>query len=243
MGEVQTDASSPDEWRKLLPLFLHEFLGRSSNASKTHILNPHVINLARDSSSHFLIASSDSVIRVENNALGYQLSVVLSSFEWDISEGWGHFVIYPRFETLPGATLETRAAWHKNRERSYRGSFVHFLRSLISGTLREEGFTVHIGSITALQQGLSHIITTDDIQLSRVNESETRRLTFQGWLRVEYRGDRHRTSYLSLRNNAVELDDSGHPLNPLLFTMLGDWQDDRLAEMLPNNWDQPRSTP
>lgn len=233
--EVLAVGVTPAEWRKLLAFFVREFIGQTPNADETRILNPEVINLRKDNVSRRLIASSDSIIRVENNALGYRLSIVLSNFEWTTDEGGGQYVVYPRFEAMDAVTRDVQEEWDKKRQRSYDGSLAHFLQSLVSGTLEQEGFAVHIGNLTALYNGLDHPLSGDEFSLSRVGSNALWRLSFEGWLRVEYRGTRRRTSYISLKKGVAFLDDHGHVASPLCFEMLGDWLEDRVAEMLPHN--------
>jgi hypothetical protein len=230
---IQTVAAAPVEWTKLLKLFEREFIGQTANADETRLLNPEVINLHKDNISHLLIASTDSIIRVENNALGYLLSIVLSKFEWNIDGGGGKYLMYARFEPMQGTTSGITAEWDKNRERSYNGSLAHFLKSLALGTLEREGFDVHIGNITALTQGLSHPLASDEFTLAPLEGMGLWRFTFDGWLRVQYRGTRGRTSYITLNKGVAVLDDRGHLATPLCFEILGDWLEDRVAEMLP----------
>jgi len=231
--EIQTVAVAPVEWRKLLKLFVREFIGQTPNADDTHLLNPEVINLRRDSISRLLIASSDSIIRVENNALGYRLFIVLAKFEWNTDEGGGQYLVYPRFEPLEGVERGIKEEWDKNRRRSYNGSLAHFLMSLVGGTLEQEGFTVHIGNLTALMNGLYHPLTANEFSLSPLGGSALRRFSFEGWLRVEYRGGRRRTSYITLNKGVAFLDHRGYLAPPFCFETLGDWEEDRVAEMLP----------
>jgi hypothetical protein len=230
---IQTVAAAPVEWRKFLKLFEREFIGQTPNADETRLLNPEVINLRRDSIAHLLIASTDSIIRVENNALGYRLSIVLSQFKWNIDGGGGKYLVYARFEPMQGMTGDITAEWEKNRQRSYNGSMAHFLKCLALGTLEQEGFEVHIGNLTALTQGLSHPLTSGEFGLAPLEVLGLWRFTFEGWLRVHYRGTRGRTSYITLNKGVAVLDDRGHLATPLCFEILGDWQEDRVAEMLP----------
>ncbi len=233
--EIQSVAVAPMEWRKLLKLFVREFIGQTSNADETRLLNPEVINLRRDSVTRLLIASTDSIVRVENNALGYRLSIVLSKFAWNTDEGGGQYLVYPRFEEIEGATNDMKKEWETNRQLSYHGSFAHFLKSLVRGTLEQEGFTAHIGSITALRDGLEHPLTADAFSLTPLADSGLWQFSFDGWLKVQYRGWRRRTSYITLNKRVAVMDDRGHLANPLCFETLGDWLEDRVAEMLPTD--------
>lgn len=231
--EVLTVGSAPVQWKKLFKLFEREFVGETRNAHETRILNPEVINLRRDSISHMLIASADSLIRVQNDALGYRLTIVLATFEWNTDDGGGRYLVYPRFETIGGATLDRREEWEKNRRRSFAGSLRHFLRSLTAGTWEHDGFTIHAGTLAALYEGLDHPVAAGDLDLTPMVPSGLQRLSFNGWWRVEYRGERRRTSYIALKEGFVILDDRGRCASPLLFEMIGDWTEDRVAEILP----------
>jgi hypothetical protein len=234
--EVQSIGKTPDQWRKLLKAFTREFIGSSRNAEHTRLLNPEVVNLSRDSITHFLIASTDSMVQVENTALGYRLSIVLSIFTWDIDDGGGRYLIYPRFKELVPSTPQEEEERRLARLRSYHGSFRHFLRSLVNGVLENEKFAIHRGTITALHSGAYDPVQPGDIRLSRVEGTALWRLSFDGWLRVEYHGDRNRTSYITLSGEPAVLDAEGRILNPMSIEASGDWFDDRVADMLPTTY-------
>jgi hypothetical protein len=233
--EVQTTAATPIEWKKLLRLFERAFVGRTSNASETKLLNPEVLNLRRDSISHRLIASSDSIIRVENTALGYRIYLLMPDFEWNTDDEVGRYMVLPRFEPMDEETPGMKEDWERNRLRSYRGSLPHFLKSLARGTLERDGFTVHTGKLKALRDGLHNPWSSQDFTVSQVPGTSLRRFAFEGWLRIEYRGTRNRTSYLSLKEASAFLDERGGLNTPFCFEVLGAWAEDRVAEMLPRD--------
>jgi hypothetical protein len=234
-AEVQATATTPVEWKRLLKLFVREFIGSTPNASETRLLNPEVLNLHRDSFSHSLIATSDSIIRIENSALGYRIGLLLPIFTWNTDDEVGQYVVLPRFEPMDQELPAMKEMWKRNRLRSYCGSLPHFLKSLVHGTLEREGFTVHIGNLKALRDGLYHPWTSDDFSVSQLTGTTLSRLTFEGWLRIEYRGIRRRTSYITLKEKSAVLDEHGCLNTPLGLEILGDWADDRIAEMLPRD--------
>jgi hypothetical protein len=236
--EVQSVGVTPAEWKKLLIPFVREFIGQSPNADQTRLLNPEVINLHGDSITHMLLASSDSLVRVENNALGYRLEIVLAKFKWNTGEGGGQYLVYPQFEEMVPATSGIKDEWDMNRRHSFKGSLRHFLRSLVSGTLEQQGFTVHCGNFAALRNGLHRPITHDEFSLAYAKDLALWRFSFDGWLRVEYRGRRRRTSFITLNGGTAVLDDRGGLTAPLCLETVGDWFEDRVAEMLPLNYQE-----
>jgi len=155
-------------------------------------------------------------------------------FEWDVEEGRGRFVLYPRFEAFPpGDSAETRQ-WRSNRIRSYRGSMKHFLASLVGGRLEREGFTVSSGSLSDLQAGASHPLSGDDFTLLPVPGLPLWTLTFDRWLRVDYRSEGSRVrSYITLSGDHAVLDAEGNLVDPLSLEVVGDWTGYRVADMLP----------
>jgi len=73
--------SLPKNWSKNLEEFQKIFIGSTPNSPYCKIINPEVLNFSYLSSNNFLCASSDSVILIENMALGYSIRVRLVSFE------------------------------------------------------------------------------------------------------------------------------------------------------------------
>jgi hypothetical protein len=232
--EVQVLAHVNKEWRRLLADFRRAFFGDGENAPGCKLLNPEVLDLRMEKGTSILIAWTDSVLRIENRALGYRLFARLGVFEWDTGDDGGRFVLYPRFETMiPGDTTEL-TRWRSNRTRSYRGSLKHFLASLVAGTMEQEGFTVSSGKLADLKGGISHPLTPEDFTLLQSPGQGLWNLTFDNWLRVYYRGERNRLkSYIGLSGRTAVLDDAGNLVDPLGIEVIGDWTKYRVADMLP----------
>jgi hypothetical protein len=232
--EVQVIAHVDKEWRRLLAEFTKAFLGEGRNAPECTLLNPEVLDLRMERETGILIASTDSVLWIENRALGYRLYARLGVFEWDRDDDRGRFVLYPRFEQLTSWDSTEQTRWHLNRIRSYSGSLKHFLASLVAGTVEQEGFLVSPGTLTELQAGTSRPLLPDDFTLLPVEGESLWKLTFERWLRVEYRGDQKRLkSLIALNGNTAIFGSAGNLVNPLCFTVIGDWTKYRVADMLP----------
>jgi len=232
--EVEVVAHPDREWRRLLGKFTASFLGRGRNAEDCSILNPEVLDFRMDRGTGMLIASTDSVLRIENRSLGYRLYARLGLFQWDVDEDRGRFVLYPRFEALQSEDSARSTQWRSNRENSYRGSLKHFLAALVAGTFVHEGFSVNAGTITDLTGGASNPLTPGDFTLEPVRGGQLWMLAFGRWLRVEYRNEGVRLrSFITLSSTPAVLDGDGNLADPLCVEVTGDWTRYRVADMLP----------
>lgn len=80
-------------------------------------------------------------LRVENNALGYNIKFSIDSFTYEYESGTAQFIGYPLFEEMLG-TADKGVIWQQNRIKAYNGSLLHFMRSLYNKTLAADGFEI-----------------------------------------------------------------------------------------------------
>jgi hypothetical protein len=133
---------TPDpDWAAHYEVFREEFLGSSSYARKCKILNPELINFHFDKNTRTLTASSSDFIVIENKALGYKIKYMLQDFSKGYNNGVLYFAGTVFFEKLPGKESDQKT-WEKNRLKVYTGSSMHFLRSVITNRVSQEGFGV-----------------------------------------------------------------------------------------------------
>ncbi len=121
--------------------FKEDFLGNSNFADKCRIVNPEILDLNYNKKTKVLRASSSGLLDVENDALGYKLKYLLTHFYSNKNDGRVSFKGLVLFEQLTGGP-EQQQKWQKNRMKAYKGSSMHFLRSLLENQLDEEGFKV-----------------------------------------------------------------------------------------------------
>src|SRR6185503_617075 len=132
----------PDaEKARLFAKFKSLFLGSSPYADECKIINPDVIDIDYDKPTRTLTASSSDFIEIENKALGYKIKYLLTSFTNDDREHMLYFEGSTLFEELKGSKHQQRG-WKKNRLDAYKGSSMHFLRSLLTSDLYKQGFKV-----------------------------------------------------------------------------------------------------
>ena len=231
--EVEVLGTDPAEWRRLLEQFTKEFLGETANASQCRILNPFQLNLRFEEESQTLIARCDTVLLVENKALGYLIAVEIEQFEWEPKKGIIRYSLYPRFEELP-YTPDDSLEWEKHRRKTYTGSMRHFLASLVAGVSAEEMFTVYSGNMDQLSRGDGYHLSPEEIDVSPDPYPGVFRLAFSGWLRIEYRGQIPPSrTLLALTVPYVRIRREGIVLTRLGTWTRGDWSRSRIADLLP----------
>lgn len=233
-GEIEVVAESPIEWKKNLNRFVKAFIGKTENASECKILNPEVLDLIFNEDTDTLVASSDSVLIVENAALGYRIYIILDRFIWNIDQDCGHYVIYPRFEEIQSQMSEEMSKWSENRQICYKGSLKHFLRSIQSGIGDEENFKIYAGTLIKLKTGQGHYVDPQELLLMSGIDMPVRKLIFPDYLRIEYGGKfQYNGSIINLREEYALIDTIGNLLNPLSLEISGFWAQKRIAELLP----------
>ena len=67
-------------WRRNLERFTNQFVGETSNARKTQIVNPEALTFAGSTRDRLVAQISDPLV-IENRALGYRITYHLTTFE------------------------------------------------------------------------------------------------------------------------------------------------------------------
>ncbi|NVJ88284.1 MAG: carboxypeptidase-like regulatory domain-containing protein [Flavobacteriaceae bacterium] len=129
-----------DEWKYNLEVFKKEFLGASELAKDCKILNKEVLGFNFDAKKNKLEAFARKPIEIKHNKLGYLIKFDLISFER--SGNQVSYLGYTRYAPLKGGKRKQRR-WKKNRLTAYKGSPVHFFKSLMNKNLVKEGFVVN----------------------------------------------------------------------------------------------------
>ncbi len=255
---VEINAGRDDGWNLNLRRFLTIFIGETEHSDECIILNPEVLKfrVAHDT----LLARTDSILRIENRALGYMLKIVLREFVWNTEKDYGHYLISSFFDSLHPRDETERSTWEKNRMVAYRGSLKEFLHSLCEGTTDAEGFTIFSGPPGKLLEGRGHRVIAEELSLQPQTGTPFLRLQFPGLLRVEY-GRRANESYdrdytagglrfhervrptgvddvnsasvIALNKPFALIDSLGNLLDPLSLDVAGRWKKSRVAELLP----------
>lgn len=120
----------PKRTRKLR-IFKDQFLGRSAFADQCTILNPEVLYLRFSKGEKVLKGNTDDFLEIVNDALGYKLKYLVSSFVLDKEAMSVRYEGSVLFEESTGKSADI-ARWAKNRREVYLGSPTHFLREILA---------------------------------------------------------------------------------------------------------------
>ena len=138
LPNVTVEPSVEEGWDKWGRLFMDNFIGSTPNAAQCKIKNEKSIRFRFYKKSNRVIAWCDEPLIVENKALGYKISYQLEDFEVNFKRGSTAFAGFPFFEEMD----KSKKRWQRNRDKSYYGSMIHFMRSVYHDSLASEGFEV-----------------------------------------------------------------------------------------------------
>jgi TonB-dependent SusC/RagA subfamily outer membrane receptor len=144
LKEVNIAYHKDPDREKYLGWFRDEFLGISETARDCKILNPEILDLDYDATNKKLTASSGDFLVIENDALGYKISYLLTDFSLETKSTTEKKVFYQgpvRFEEMKGTPSQEKR-WVRNRQDIFENSPMHFLRSALNGSTIEEGFRI-----------------------------------------------------------------------------------------------------
>ncbi|WP_419699700.1 carboxypeptidase-like regulatory domain-containing protein [Mucilaginibacter sp. NFX135] len=252
------------DWGKYYDLFKRQFLGTSANAAQCKILNPDLLSFDYDAKTHTLEASSYDFLEIENKALGYKIKYKLNQFTYNTNRGFLYYDGISVFEEMAGSNSKIRR-WKKKRQTAYLGSPMHFLRSIITNQLLQEGFEAlrlirkpnpeyKGGSFEDKNKYLQTLIRQPlDVNTfaKRTDQPGLFALSFNDCLYVMYNKKASSnpqrtpdvadvaTSITTLDEHEAYafFDNNGIIRNPRSIIFEGDWTSYRFAEMLPVDYE------
>ena len=254
LGTARVEAEADPTWQKRLAWFTRELIGTSARADSTRILNPWVLDFRKRWGA--LRASAREPLLIENRALGYRLRYDLHEFEASATR-----VSYDgdeQFTPLAPADSAEAARWRRARELAYRGSLAHLLRSLLTRTAEDEGYSFTLTeSDPFTQRAMGAAFRTSPRRLVRVGDDGWGTLRVRGHLEVTFRepeepaylrsdwfrGGRSRPaevqiSGLRIRRGA-RFDPQGTPEDPFAISTSGYLGFERLADRVPEDYAPP----
>ena len=141
---------TPDTWsrERKLNIFRGEFLGKTTAALSSKIENEDDIRLYYNKEKNTLYAYAEVPIKVVNTYLGFKIAYNLHSFEVNFGDGlnkfntssWSYMAGTLFFSELHPKKLKKK--YKKNREKTYLGSTLQFMRSLSQKKLEEDKFQI-----------------------------------------------------------------------------------------------------
>lgn len=131
-----------DGFKKYGSFFIDQFIGKSANSASCSIKNPEVLKFFFSKKKNRLKVTATEPLLVENRSLGYNIRYTLDSFTHSYESQVSYYTGYPLFEEMTPSGSEQQQQWAKEREKAYKGSILHFMRSVYKKELKEEGFEI-----------------------------------------------------------------------------------------------------
>lgn len=232
-------------WEKYGQFLSDNFIGKTPNSSQCTIENPQVLRFFYSKKKNRLKVITDSVLVIQNKALGYIVRYQLDSFIHEYNGSKTLYVGYPLYEQMEG-TDEEKAVWKTNRIKAYEGSVLQFMRAYRDSTLNGDGYKIEIiNDKTGKASPVANPYDTAYYNIAEYNKVE---LFFPGKLRVVYSKEKPDPAYLTanklpastpLQISILDIDDgivieeNGFYYDQKDVLMLGYWGWEKMADFLP----------
>lgn len=234
------------EWNRNLKSFKKYFLGQTQNAKQCEIANPWVVDFEKKGNE--LRARSPESIEVLNKALGYKVNFYLQQFAASPSD---YSIVGP--VSFTRMNDETRSSeWESNRLKAYQGSQKHFLKSLFTRQHETDGFKMYVAVDALAEEDRSLSFERDlntRIKAAKIEDvirdqpNGTKGLIANKPVEVHYVPGQdhepvykdllHQVSWIQSRTGFVRFDAAGNIVNPQDVIVVGYWNRQRVADMLP----------
>ena len=223
IGEAAVKSKSLTRKRKRnLRLFRAEFIGSSVNANNCVITNEEDITFNYGSDRDTLRVFTRKPIQVENKSLGYKVIYYLDIFEYYRRSRALFFSGEIKF--IEDVNIEEpNKSYVIRRENTYRGSRMHFFRSLWANELESNGFIFTNTS--------NNVVKPESIVVQ--SEDGYKHLTYSEQLIIGYNQKRY--SEVSFLKDEVYFDESGY-FDPAGINWEGDMANKRVADWLPYDY-------
>jgi len=141
LNEALIETISKEDRKFYLQEFKRLFIGSNLAAKKTKILNENDLRFSYNKSERILKVRSINPIIIQNNYLGYTVNYDLLKYELNYNTNYVLTLGTALFKENKGSKKSYKN-WLENRKTSYLGSVTHFIKSVYSNRLIEEGFDV-----------------------------------------------------------------------------------------------------
>jgi hypothetical protein len=140
LASVTVEPNDRHGWARWGKLFMENFIGTGENAASCDLRNRQVLRFHFSKKNNRLNVTATEPLIIDNSALGYTLEYRLEQFTLDLGSKTTTYFGYPFFQEMTAAKESRRRKWSEARLQAYRGSVMHFMRSLYGDHTIQEGF-------------------------------------------------------------------------------------------------------
>ncbi|MBZ5857894.1 carboxypeptidase-like regulatory domain-containing protein [Flavihumibacter profundi] len=238
-----------DGWTKYGDFFKEQFFGTTANAEQCELLNPEALRFFYSKKRNRLKILVREDLQFINHALGYKVRYQLDSMTYEYATQISTYTGYPFFETLSGTTEED-AKWKVNRNKAYRGSKLHFMKSWYDSTIQQQGF--------ALERVNPNAKTFESVPLDNYYDSSFYQsdsgsvdISLTGRYRIIYRNEMPDPRFVSVNKlpshikvqlsildiqNEFAIEENGYWYDQADLVNTGYWSYERMAEAVPYDY-------
>ena len=257
---VEVKRTRDPAWYKNLEDFKVFFLGTSINGLRCDFLNETVLRLDDQSEAGTLKVSATDILQINNPNLGYRIDYLLQEFRYEAKDGYVFYSGYPLF--IPDSTLSRSAQRkvEKQREKAYRGSLQHFVRSVYEGSDEQEGFVIrklyrtadpthpgkYINQLNSNPISSQELIKKDSVGRVFLSFSDFLHVTYTKELESpEFKGSMgagdvgNQVSTIYLQTDSLEIYSNGSYADPFGMLVEGYIAWERIGDLLPIDY-QPK---
>jgi hypothetical protein len=182
LDEIEVRTAASGKRNKWIREFSKSFFGYSNEARKCKILNTDALFFREDSRGLHVIAHEP--IEIELAPTGYRVLFLLQQAVVS-----GEKIQYngkALFNELESNDENKLSKWNIKREKAYRGSLIHFFRSLIKNDLKKQGFEIYHSAKSGRSFADLGLASRDRILIKKEGEKENYILRFNGFLKIVY---------------------------------------------------------
>ena len=187
LQSVDVVSYDPEGWEKWGKLFTDLFIGTNPDAVLCRLMNPEIIHF-RMNRDNTLTAVAKEPLKIENNALGYEIQYKLEAFEYDFNRRVVSYSGYALFKDLSLSHPGRAEKYASKREESYDGSLMQFMRAFFMNKLELNGYEIRRLHTMSYPGNLSgpgkQLISADSIGFAV--DSNTAGFYFQDSLEITY---------------------------------------------------------
>jgi hypothetical protein len=254
LKEVVVRAKRDKRWEKQLAKFNKLFFGQD-HYKYCKIANPWALTF--DAKGQDFSATASVALEITNDFLGYTITYTMKTFKF--SDKAYTINGLARFGYIESPDPIKQKQWADNRNDVYRGSSRHLFKSIVDDQVAENGFELYreqtdIRSIVFeenLGNAISLYSTSTDVTADKQPGEYKIDLPFRleahylkkKTSRATYRNIVHPVSWFEAKEGLLKVHETGIVMNPDQLVVSGYLGNQRIGELLPNNYEPEMDAP